>query len=145
MGNCDTYDANALRCRPLQAAWVWRRAYFTAMFRYFTLNTWAGAALYQQQAKEKQKSFLEGFRDALIQKRRDKLEREQQALRLQQKQKKKQNNKLRYQQQKRQQAQKWRVKKQRLDGRQQWAPQTPTVPLASLMGRFHQVSEVYLE
>jgi hypothetical protein len=87
MGNCDCYNGHALRCRPRQKAWVWRRAYFIALFRYFTLNTWSATYLYLQKRKGEQKEFLQEFRDSLIEGRRNKLQKEKEAKQKKRKQK----------------------------------------------------------
>lgn len=100
MGHCDTFDSHALRCRPQQKAWVWRRAYFTALFRYFTLNTWSAAYLYLGKAKGEQKDFLATFRDTLLRGRKEKQQRKRQEAEQEYKQAKSAYNRARYQKQK---------------------------------------------
>lgn len=143
MGHCDTYDANALRCRPQQKAWVWRRAFFLAMFRYFTLNTWTATSLYTKKEKGEQKEFLVKFRDALIEQRQKKLQQEKEQRMQQQQQHKQQWEKERYQQQVVRRAENL-LHVMKVSREQIWTPEKPTVQMSSCLGRFH-VSEAHLE
>lgn len=137
MGNCDTYDANALRCRPLQKAWVWRRAYFTALFRYFTLNTWSVTSQYLNKTKGEQKSFLRDFRDVLIRERKGKLDQQTQKAALERKQRKSASNRAQYLKRKAAKSQMMRSFRVKRDTESNWTLPRPVTPFMNCTGRFH--------
>jgi hypothetical protein len=70
MGACDQYDADATRygTSPLRKTKVWRRAYFSALFKYFILNTWSLVKRMEGHTikTETQRTFLRQLRDMFI-------------------------------------------------------------------------------
>lgn len=72
MGHCDVFDNNAMRERPKQRNYVWRRARFASLLKYWILNLWSvvtqlgGVTLTQ-------KEFLVLFSKQLVEGRVEKL------------------------------------------------------------------------
>jgi hypothetical protein len=101
MGHCDVYDKHAMRHRSMQKNYVWRRARFVSILKYFFINTWIFAAQLSGDKKPLQKKFLEQMSNQLMKERRERLKKEESQRKRKNKNKKRKQNKKRWKKKKR--------------------------------------------